>query len=162
VREILEALKIPVTEMDGYEADDLIGTFARQANLFNISPVIVSGDADVFQLVDLPAEVIFTRRGITQVERYDHSKLRERYGLSAAQFIDYKGLKGDTSDNIPGVPGVGEKTATKLLTQFGTLDGIYEHLEEIPGKLREILAEHREQAYLSRRLATIVTDMPVN
>ncbi|MBS4022467.1 MAG: DNA polymerase I [Dethiobacter sp.] len=161
VREILSALHIPVMEMDGYEADDLIGTISRQSNLSQIKPVIVTGDADIFQLVDLPAEVIYTRRGITQVERYDHNKLHERYGLSASQFIDYKGLKGDPSDNIPGVPGVGEKTAIKLLQQFGTMDGIYEHLAEIPGKLKETLAQHQEQAYLSKRLATIITDMPV-
>ncbi len=161
IREILDALRIRTVEMDGYEADDLIGTFSRQANLFEIKPVIVTGDADAFQLVGLPAEVIYTRRGITQVERYDNKKLYERYGLSASQFIDFKGLKGDASDNIPGVPGVGEKTALKLLTQFGTMDGIYEHLDEIPGKLGESLASYREQAFLSRRLATIVTDIPL-
>jgi DNA polymerase-1 len=160
VRELLAALHIPVVEQDGYEADDLIGTFARLANENGMQPVIVSGDADVFQLVDLPSEVIYTKRGITQVERITEKELMERYGLSAQQFIDYKGLKGDASDNIPGVPGVGEKTAIKLLTQFGSMEGIYEHLDEIPGRLHDLLQNNREQAVLSKRLATIVIDVP--
>ncbi|MBS4032134.1 MAG: DNA polymerase I [Clostridiales bacterium] len=160
VRELLAALHIPVVELDGYEADDLIGTFARLANENGMQPVIVSGDADVFQLVDMPAEVIYTRRGITQVERITEKELMERYSLSAQQFIDFKGLKGDASDNIPGVPGVGEKTAIKLLTQFGSMEGIYEHLDEIPGRLHDLLKNNREQAELSKRLATIVTNVP--
>lgn len=161
VRELLAALGIPVVEESGFEADDLIGTLAREARKHQAHPVIVSGDADVFQLVDTPAEVIFTRRGITQVERYTEKELLEKYGLTARQFIDYKGLKGDTSDNIPGVPGVGDKTAVKLLTQFGSMEGIYDHLDCITGKLRTTLEQHREQAFLSRELATIVTDAPL-
>lgn len=162
VREILAALQIPVEEMAGFEADDLIGTLAVLGKKHKLTPVIVSGDADIFQLVDIPAEVIFTRRGITQVERYSEETLKSKYGLTAQQFIDYKGLKGDASDNIPGVPGVGEKTAQKLLTQFGTMAGVYEHLEDIKGKLRTRLEENREQAFLSKHLATIVTDVPVD
>jgi DNA polymerase-1 len=161
VREVLDGLGIRVVEADGYEADDIIGTLSRQANAAGLQPVIVTGDADIFQLVDLPAQVIYTRRGITLVERYDGQALRERYGLSAAQFIDYKALKGDASDNIPGVPGIGEKTAIRLLREYGDLDGIYHNLERIGGKLREALENNREAAYLCRRLAAIVTDMPV-
>ena len=162
VREVLDALQIPVVEAEGYEADDLIGTLAAKAQTEQLRAVIVSGDADVFQLVGLPAEVIFTRRGITQVERYDEKKLREKYGLTAGQFIDFKALKGDTSDNIPGVPGIGEKTAQKLLHQFGSLEGIYDNLDQLKGKMRERLEEHQEQAFLSRKLATIITDVPIN
>ena len=161
VHEILAALQIPVVEAEGYEADDLIGTLAAKAQAEQVRPIIVSGDADVFQLVDLPAEVIFTRRGITQVERYNEKALREKYGLTARQFIDFKGLKGDTSDNIPGVPGVGEKTAQKLLRQFGSLEEIYAHLDQLKGKLRERLEEYQQQAFLSRELATIVTNVPL-
>ncbi len=160
VKELLAALNIPVVEQDGFEADDLIGTLARCANENGIQPVIVSGDADVFQLVDLPAEVIYTRRGITQVERITEKELMERYSLSPQQFIDYKGLRGDPSDNIPGVPGVGEKTAIKLLTQYGSMENIYEHLDEIPGRLHDLLKNNKEQAQLSKRLATIVTNVP--
>jgi len=162
VHSLLAALAIPIVEKGGFEADDLIGTLAKEAVKKGISPLIVSGDADVFQLVGTPAEVIYTRRGITQVERYTEKELEEKYGLTAEQFIDYKGLKGDTSDNIPGVPGVGEKTALKLLKQFGTMAGIYDHLDEINGKLRTVLEQFREQAFLSRELATIVTDVPLN
>ncbi|HZK25796.1 MAG TPA: DNA polymerase I [Oscillospiraceae bacterium] len=162
VREVLAALQIPVEEMAGFEADDLIGTLAVLGKKHQLTPVIVSGDADIFQLVDIPAEVIFTRRGITQVERYNEETLKNKYGLTAQQFIDYKGLKGDASDNIPGVPGVGEKTAQHLLAQFGTMAGVYEHLAEIKGKLRSRLEDNREQAYLSKYLATIVTDVPLN
>ncbi|MCR3922495.1 MAG: DNA polymerase I, partial [Firmicutes bacterium] len=162
VRDLLAALQITVVETEGYEADDLIGTLAVSAQKSQLRPVIVSGDADVFQLVDTPADVIFTRRGITQVERYNAEELQRKYGLTAKQFIDYKGLKGDSSDNIPGVPGVGEKTALKLLAEFGTLEGVYEHLDEIKGKLRTNLADNREQAFLSKELATIITDVPLD
>jgi DNA polymerase I len=161
LREVLAALCIRAVDMEGVEADDIIGTFSRLANEAGADPVIVSGDADVLQLVDLPAEVIFTRRGISQVERFREKELKEKYGLTARQFVDYKGLKGDASDNIPGVPGVGEKTALKLLLQYGSLDGIYSQLAEIPGKLGETLQTYRDQAYLSKYLATIVTDVPL-
>lgn len=161
VCQLLSALKIPIEEADRFEADDLIGTMAKAAGQRGIAPVIVTGDADLFQLVDMPAEVIYTRRGITQVERYTEETLMDRYGLTAKQFIDYKGLKGDTTDNIPGVPGIGEKTAIKLLTQYQSMENIYENLSELKGKLRETLEQHQEQAFLSRDLATIVTDAPL-
>ncbi|MBS4008285.1 MAG: DNA polymerase I [Clostridium sp.] len=161
VHSLLEALAIPIVEKGGFEADDLIGTLAKEAVKKGISPLIVSGDADVFQLVGTPAEVIYTRRGITQVERYTEKEIEEKYGLTANQFIDYKGLIGDKSDNIPGVPGVGEKTALKLLKQFGSMTGIYHHLDEIKGKLRNTLEQFREQAFLSKELSTIVTDVPL-
>lgn len=163
VRELLAALRLPVEEKEGLEADDLIGTLARLAAEHDVKPVIVSGDADVFQLVDLPAEVIFTRRGITQTEKYTGRELQERYGMTAGQFIDYKALKGDQSDNIPGVPGVGEKTARELLGNFSSLDGIYSHLEQVKSRpLRERLTAYREQAYLSRQLATIELNAPIS
>ena len=163
VRELLAALRLQVAEEEGLEADDLIGTLARLAAEQAVKPVIVSGDADVFQLVDLPAEVIFTRRGISQTEKYTDQTLKERYGMTARQFIDYKALKGDQSDNIPGVPGVGEKTARELLGSFASLDEIYRHLDQLKSNsLRERLATYREQAYLSRQLATIELNAPVS
>lgn len=161
IREVLAALKIPVEELEGYEADDLIGTLSRLANGSGASPFIVTGDTDIFQLIDLPAQVYYTRRGISQLEKYTAGEMMERYGLTAKQFIDYKGLKGDPSDNIPGVPGVGEKTARQLLVKYGSLEGIYENVEEVPVKLREKLKHFQDQAYLSRHLATIVTDVPL-
>ena len=161
VRDVLEALQIPIVEADRYEADDLIGTLAKEADKRGIDPVIVTGDADIFQLVDTPAEVIFTRRGISQVERYREKELFDRYGLSAKQFIDFKGLKGDASDNIPGVPGIGEKTAIKLLKEFGTLEGLYDNLDQLKGKLKENLEKNKDKAFLSKHLATIVTDAPL-
>lgn len=161
VRELLAALRIPVVEAEGYEADDVIGTLALKSRESGLSPVIVTGDADIFQLVDIPADVIYTKRGISSVERYNEEKLRDKYGLTARQYIDYKGLKGDPSDNIPGVPGIGEKTALKLLGTYGSMDGIYEHLDELTGKLRANLEEYREQVYLSRQLATICTTAPL-
>ncbi len=123
--------------------------------------MIVSGDLDGLQLVDDHVRLLTTRMGVAATVIYDEARVMERYGLRPDQMLDYKALKGDTSDNIPGVPGVGEKTAISLLQQFGTLDGIYEHLEEVKGKLRERLDEHRESAFMSREVGRIVTDLPV-
>lgn len=162
VHAVLSALGIPVLDKEGYEADDIIGTLCKKAVSLGLKPVIVSGDADVFQLVDMPAEVIYTRKGISDTVRYDGEKLRERFGLSARQYIDLKALKGDPSDNIPGVPGVGEKTAIKLLTEYGSLEAIFEHVGDLKGKLRDTMEANREKAFLSRELATIVTDVPLD
>ncbi len=123
--------------------------------------MIVSGDLDGLQLVDDHVRLLTTRMGVAATVIYDEARVTERYGLRPDQMLDYKALKGDTSDNIPGVPGVGEKTASSLLQQFGTLDGIYEHLDEVKGKLRDRLTEHRESAFMSREVGRIVLDLPV-
>jgi DNA polymerase I len=161
VREIAAMMGMPVRELEGYEADDVIGALAKQATAAGVDTMIVSGDLDGLQLVDEHVRLLTTRMGVASTVIYDETKVGERYGLSPDQMLDYKALKGDTSDNIPGVPGVGEKTAISLLQQFGSLDGIYEHLDEVKGKLRERLAEHRESAFMSREVGRIVTDLPV-
>jgi DNA polymerase I len=161
VREIAAMMGMPVRELEGYEADDVIGALAKQATAAGVDTMIVSGDLDGLQLVDDHVRLLTTRMGVASTVIYDEAKVMERYGLRPDQMLDYKALKGDTSDNIPGVPGVGEKTAISLLQQFGSLDGIYEHLDGVKGKLRERLAEHRESAFMSREVGRIVTDLPV-
>lgn len=159
LKDVLSLQRVPVFEMEGFEADDLIGTLCCRAVEKGIYCLIVTGDRDAWQLISPGVEVILTRKGISEIERYDEDTLREKVGLAPAQVIDWKGLMGDASDNIPGVPGVGEKTAFKLLEQFGSMEAIYERLDEVKGKLREKLADNREQAFMSKKLATIVCDM---
>ena len=161
VREIAAMMNIPIRELEGYEADDVIGTLTKRATAADVDTMIVSGDLDGLQLVDDHVRLLTTRMGVAATVIYDEARVMDRYGLRPDQMLDYKALKGDTSDNIPGVPGVGEKTASSLLQQFGTLDGIYEHLDEVKGKLRDRLAEHRESAFMSREIGRIITDLPV-
>ena len=161
VREICQMMGIPIRELEGYEADDVIGSLVQRAREADVDTMIVSGDLDGLQLVNDRVRLLTTRMGVAATVIYDISKIAERYGLKPEQMLDYKALKGDTSDNIPGVPGVGEKTAIQLLQQFGSLDAIYDHLDEVKGKLRDRLAEHRESAFLSREVGRIVIDLPV-
>jgi DNA polymerase I len=161
VREIVTMMGMPIRELAGYEADDVIGTLALKAAAEGVDTYIVSGDLDGLQLVNDHIRLFTTRMGVANTVVYDEARVAERYGLRPDQMLDYKALKGDTSDNIPGVPGVGEKTAISLLQQFDSLDNLYEHLDEVKGKLRERLAEHRESAFLSRTVGRIVTDLPV-
>ncbi len=161
VHELLKDLGIPTYRADGYEADDLLGTLSRQAREQGVDVVIVTGDTDALQLVAPGITVLTSRKGFTDTVLYDEQGVRERYGVDPAQLVDMKALKGDASDNIPGVPGVGEKTASKLVSEFGSLDGIYAGLDRLPEKQRQLLTSYREQAYFSRRLAQIVTDVPV-
>ena len=161
VREITAMMGMPVRELQGYEADDVIGTLTKKATAQGVDTMIVSGDLDGLQLVDDHVRLLTTRMGVASTVIYDEARVMDRYGLRPDQMLDYKALKGDTSDNIPGVPGVGEKTAISLLQQFGTLDGIYERLDEVKGKLRDRLAEHRESAFMSREIGRIITDLPV-
>ena len=129
VRQVVETLGIPIFEQEGYEADDLLGTLARQAGELSVDTLIVTGDSDLLQLVDEHTRVLTSRRRFSDTVTYDLEGVRQRYGLSPAQLTDLKALMGDKSDNIPGVRGVGEKTATKLLQQYGSLEAIYAHLE---------------------------------
>ncbi len=163
VREVLDAFGIQHLEMEGYEADDIIGTLTRKAEEEGIETLVVSGDKDLLQLVSNKINTILTRKGITETERYDLAKVRERYGLLPQQIIDLKGLMGDTSDNIPGIPGVGEKTALKLLHEFGSVEEVLANADQVSGKkLQEKLAEHREDALLSKKLATIYREVPLD
>ncbi|MGC8633397.1 MAG: DNA polymerase I [Candidatus Limnocylindrales bacterium] len=162
VRELVEAFRIPISELQGFEADDVIGTLSRQAEARDLLTTIVSGDLDMLQLVTDRTHVMTTRGGVQMTVTYDPEKVRERYGLAPAQMIDFKALKGDTTDNIPGIPGVGEKTASKLLQDFGSLDAVYQRLAEVkPETLRSKLAEHRDQVMASRELVTIHRDLPL-
>ncbi|MFZ5814561.1 MAG: DNA polymerase I [Bacillota bacterium] len=161
LREVLTALNVPWFRVDNYEADDLLGTLAKQAAEQGIETLIVTGDRDALQLVSEKVTVMLTKKGISETVRYDPAQLMEELGLTPPQIIELKALMGDTSDNIPGVPGVGEKTALKLLQDYGSVDGVYAHLDEIKGALQTKLKENQEKAFLSRKLATIALDAPV-
>ncbi|HUX77752.1 MAG TPA: DNA polymerase I [Anaerolineae bacterium] len=161
IRQVVETLDIPVFEQEGYEADDLLGTLARQAEEQGVDTLIVTGDMDLLQLVDEHTHVLTSRWRFSDTVVYDLEGVQRRYGLPPAQLIEFKALVGDKSDNIPGVPGVGEKTAVRLLQQYGSLEGVYEHLDEVQARFRNKLEAGRDLAFLSRRLATIVRDSPV-
>lgn len=169
IKKVVEAFSIPIYEIDGFEADDVLGTLAKQASDSNTSKdpedtlhtYIVTGDMDTLQLVSKSVSVFAPQNGFKEALIYDPTKVIAKYGLSPNQVIDYKSLKGDASDNIPGVPGIGDKTATTLLQKYKTLDAIYENLDEITGAVHDKLANNREQAYQSQRLATIVLDVPM-
>jgi DNA polymerase-1 len=160
--ELVEAFGIVNLVKPGYEADDILGTLAEEAKRQGVGSIVVTGDRDAMQVVDDDIWVMSTGRGITDVKIYTPAAVLERFGVTPAAIPDYIGLKGDTSDNIPGVPGVGEKTAAALLQQFGSIDALYERLEEVKSeKRRALLAEHEGSARLSKRLATMVLDVPL-
>lgn len=162
-REVVEALGIPLLEVPGYEGDDLIGTLARMAEHDGYDVTIVTGDKDALQLVDDKVSVMITVKGVTETVIYDEAAVEARFGIKPCQLIDYKALMGDSSDNIPGVRGIGEKTAGKLIKEFVTLDNLYENVESVSSaKIRELLITHSDLAVMSKRLATIVTDVPID
>ena len=161
-KELVAALSIPISELPGFEADDVIGTLARQAEERGLEVLILTGDIDALQLVTEHISVYASRRGITDTIVYDRERTWERYGFPAPLVADFKALQGDVSDNIPGVPGIGEKTAKTLIQEYGPLEAI---LDAVPamkeGRVKRTLAEHADQARLSKRMATIVTDLDV-
>jgi len=162
VREVVKALRIPVYEQQGYEADDVIGTLTVQADQVPVETTIVTVDLDMLQLVTDTTRVMTTRSGVENTVIYDTARIWERYGLRPDQMIDYKALKGDPTDNIPGVPGVGEKTAAKLIAEFGDLDALYARVDEVKqAKLHDNLIEHRDAVFRGRELTRIVRDLPV-
>ncbi len=159
-KEVVEALQLPIFEVAGFEADDVIGALTRQAEAQGIDVLIVTGDLDALQLVSPHTRVMMTSRGITETTIYDEATVRERFGISPSQVPDLKSLKGDTTDNIPGVPGVGEKTASRLLGQFSCVEALLDGLAGVrEEKLRKRLQENRQQILQSKQLATIVTDV---
>lgn len=160
-RDILEAFAIPVVDAKGYEADDIIGTVTKQAAKKELESVIVTGDQDALQLADDRTRVYLLRRGIKDTVTLGPAEIRERFGLTPDQLIDYKALRGDPSDNIPGVRGVGEKTASKLLQKYETLEGIYQNLEKVPEGVRKKLEHGKNDALLSRKLVTIQRSVPI-
>ncbi len=162
VRDILSAMKIAVFEIDDFEADDVIGTLADRFVASGQKVVVVSGDADLLQLVDDQITVMLTKKGISVMERYDRDQLKKIYGLAPEQIIEFKALKGDPSDNIAGVPGIGDKTACQLLTEYKTIDSIYEHLDQLKPKTAENLANFRDQLFTGRELVTLRRDVPLD
>ncbi len=160
-KELLGAMNVPVVECEGWEGDDLLGTLALRGEADGLKVLLFTGDKDAYQLVTEQVSVVSTKKGITDIVVYDPAAVEERTGVRPDQIADYLGLKGDTSDNIPGVPGIGEKTAAKLIQQYGSLDGVLEHADEVAGKVGENLREHRDNALASRTVATIRTDAPV-
>lgn len=190
VKEVLEAFNVPILSLEGYEGEDVIATVVakckpptanRQPQDGNIDSkipdsgkllaesgkadlefIIVTGDMDLLQLIDEKTKVYSMARGVNQAVLYDIEKVKERYGLTPDQFVDFKALKGDASDNIPGVPGIGEKGASKLISENGNLENIYENIEKIPQKYQTILKENKEQAFLSQKLSRILSDAPID
>ena len=161
-REVLKGLRIPTYELQGYEADDVIGTLSARAEQAGAEVLVVTGDLDALQLVSERVSVMMTRRGISDTKIYDLPAVEERYGFGPEKLADFRALRGDVSDNIPGVPGVGEKTAGSLLEKFGSLEGVLAQVEEVkPARIAEALATHAELAATSKELAEIVRDLPL-
>src|SRR5215469_16402908 len=162
VRRILDAYGIPIVEVEGEEADDVIATLAERASRDGLRTIIVSGDLDLLQLVDPHVTVVVTRRGISDLARYDEAAVRERYGLAPAQLPDYRGLKGDPSDNLPGVPGIGEKTAARLIAQYGSLEELLAHAGEVtPKRISELLVQYADQARACRDVSIAKRDLEI-
>lgn len=161
LNELLGALSWPLYELDDYEADDIMGSLARQAEAEGLETCLISSDLDMLQCLAPNTHMYALKRGFSDIELYKPEYFEEKYGIRVDQFLDLKSLKGDSSDNIPGVPGVGEKGAIKLLQEHGTLDGIYEHVDGITGAIQKKLIEGKESAYLSRQVATIMFDAPL-
>ncbi len=162
LKELLEVLKIKHYELQGYEADDLLGTFATVAQkLPDLEVVIVTGDKDALQLVNEKVRVVAPLKGISEVIDYTPEMVKEKTGLTPSQIVDYKALKGDTSDNIKGVQGIGEKTAVEMLQKYGTLESIYNHLTELSAGVQKKLEAGKDDAIFSKRLATLICDAPI-
>jgi DNA polymerase-1 len=162
VNEVIQALNIPIFAVSGFEADDVIGTLARQAVKKKTEAVIITGDKDMMQLVNQMVKIYAPQKGLAEGELFDRQKVKKELGVFPEQVVDYKGLTGDASDNYPGVPGIGPKTATQLLQKFGNLDKIYREIKKIENKkLRERLTQGKESAALSKKLAKIVTNVPI-
>ena len=158
LKEVLTLMNIRICELEGYEADDLIGTLSKK---FPLPTYIYTGDRDTYQLVDENTSICFTRKGVSDVLELTQENFKDEIGLTPSQIIDLKALMGDKSDNIPGVAGVGEKSAYNLLEKYKDLDGIYENIDEIAGALNRKLTENREMAYFSKKLATIDVCAPL-
>ena len=162
VQALLEAMNIPNIAIDEYEGDDILGTFSVLGEAAGMRVFLITGDKDAYQLVTDKTSVVTTKKGMSDVVVYTPDKVLERYGVTPAQVPDFLGLKGDPSDNIPGVPGIGEKTAARLLSQYGTLDELIAHADEVKGKMGQNLREHVDDARISRDVATIRKDAPVD
>src|SRR5438477_12337058 len=163
VRQVVETLRIPMVDASGYEADDVIATLATQAKEKGDEVIVVTGDRDEYQLVEDPCvKVLYNRRGVSDYVLYDEAGILERTGVTPKQYPEYAALRGDPSDNLPGVPGIGEKTAAKLVNNYGDLEGIYEHLDELPPKQRQNLGEARDRVFLNRQMSRLLRDVELD
>ncbi|MEY8562158.1 DNA polymerase I [Eggerthellaceae bacterium 3-80] len=159
IEKLLEAMDVPVVRIDGWEGDDILGTIAARDEALGYETLLVTGDKDAYQLASDLTRIVTTKKGVTDIAIYGPDEVKERYGVTPEQVPDYLGLKGDSSDNIPGVAGIGEKTAAKLLQAYGSLEGLYAHTDELKGKQKERIEEHKEDAFASRKVATIIRDL---
>ena len=163
LKDVLAAMNIKQIELEGFEADDIIGTIAREAEATGLEPYIITGDKDELQLATDVTKIIFTKKGVSEFDLYDRQAMIDTYGFTPQQFIDFKGLMGDKSDNIPGIPGVGEKTATKLILEYGSVENIIQNVDNVrPAGLKAKIEEHAQLAMMSKRLATINTNVPLD
>lgn len=163
IKEILSIMNIAQLELDGYEADDIAGTLSKFGEENGLEIILVTGDRDYLQLASDKTKVLITKKGITDLVEYDENKFIEEYGITPQQFIDLKGLMGDKSDNIPGVPGIGEKTGVKLLKEFGTIENLYDNIDKVGSKkIKETLMENKQSAFLSKKLAEIIRNAPLD
>ena len=161
LKDLLDKFNIHRLEIDGYEADDIIGTVSKIAEDNGFKVYIVTGDKDAIQLASNKTTTLITKKGVGEVEEYDYDSVIEKYEMTPTQFIDLKGLMGDKSDNIPGVPGIGEKTGIKLIKEFSSIEGIFDNIDSIKGSTKKKLEENKELAIMSKKLATIIRDVPV-
>ena len=163
LKDILRAMNIAIFELEGYEADDILGTLTLDAEREEIEPFVVTGDKDALQLASYKTKVIITKKGVTEFDIYDYDAMIERYSLTPSQFIDLKGIMGDSSDNIPGIPGIGEKGGIELLTQFGSIENMLQHTDEIKKDgMRKKVEENRELCLMSKNIATIFREVPIS
>ena len=162
IRTVLDAMSIQAFSVEGFEADDVIATLAGRAKTQGLEILVLTGDRDCFQLVDDSCTVLYPKRGVSDLARMDPAAVEARYGLTPAQYPDFAALRGDPSDNLPNIPGVGEKTAAKWITQFGSLDALVEHVDEVPGKAGAALRDHLGQVITNRALTQLVSDVPLD
>ena len=162
IREVLGSLRIPMVELEGYEADDLLATLTKHCRQEGDEVVIVTGDRDILQLVRNGVSVIMTRRGISDVIRYDNATVRERYGVTPEQWTDFVALKGETSDNLPGVPGIGDKTAAQLVNKYGDIEQVIAHAGELTPKIRGAIKEHANQVRVNKELGRLLDEVPLD
>jgi DNA polymerase-1 len=161
IQEVLAALAIPVITAEGFEADDVIATLATQAEADGLDVLICSGDRDVFQLVTPQVTVLYPRKGVSDMARMTPAAVEERYGLTPGQYADFAALRGDPSDNLPNIPGVGEKTAAKWVRDFGSLTALVDRVDEVPGKAGGLLRDHLSAVLQNRQLTELIRDVPL-
>src|SRR5688572_11374014 len=162
IREVIDSLRIPMIDLEGYEADDLLATLTRRCKEEGLEVILVTGDRDILQLVGDKVSVIMTRRGISDVIRYDTPTVLERYGITPEKWIDFVALKGETSDNLPGVPGIGDKTAAQLINKYGDIEQVIAHAEELTPKLRQAIKDQAEQVRINKELGRLLDDVQVD